>query len=52
MIIVNIIGSLPCEMKNIFSNKLSELRMAGSSLFHSEKVEGKKEFLKKNMFYA
>ena len=28
-------------------DKLSELPMAGSSLFHSEIVEGKKEFLKK-----
>ena len=28
-------------------NKLSELRMPWSSLFHSNIVEGKKEFLKK-----
>ena len=28
-------------------NKLSELRMPGSSFFHSKIVEGKKEFLKK-----
>ena len=31
-------------------DKLSELQMAGSSLFHSEIVEGKKEFLKKLCF--
>ena len=31
-------------------DKLSELRMAGSSLFHSEIVVGKKEFLKKLCF--
>ena len=31
-------------------DKLSELWMAGSSLFYSEIVEGKKEFLKKICF--
>ena len=31
-------------------DKLSESRMASSSLFHSERVEGKKEFLKKLCF--
>ena len=52
MTIVNGIGTWPYEIKNIFLNvdKLSELRMAGSSLFYSEIVEGKKEFLKKLCF--
>ena len=32
------------------TDKLSELRMPGSILFHSEIVEGNKEFLKKLCF--
>ena len=31
-------------------DKFSELQMAGFTLFHSEKVEGEKEFLKKLCF--
>ena len=52
MTIINGIGSWPYEIKNIFLNvdKLSELRMARSSLFYSEIVEGKKEFFKKLCF--
>ena len=52
MTIISRIGSWSYDMKNFFRNidKLSELRMTGISLFHSEIVEGKKEFLKKLCF--
>ena len=41
MTIINRIGGWSYKMKNIF---------AGSRLFHSETVEGKKEFFKKLYF--
>ena len=53
MAIINIMWSWSHEMKNIFLNinKLSELRIPGSSIFHIDIVEGKKEFFKKYVLH-
>lgn len=47
--IIHRIGSWPDEWNNLSLNvdKLSEFPRLGSNLFHSEKVDGKKTFLKK-----